>query len=78
MKPTVISTKKDKLVSIKTYEPDLKTFNWTAHFEYLDGCSDCEGWLDAHWILMEVFEMPKKLAFKVANLWNDNKNKGVR
>ena len=59
----------DKLVSIKTFN---------AHFEYLDGCSDCEGWLDAHWILMEVFEMPKKLAFKVANLWNDNKNKVVR
>ena len=76
MEPTVISTKEDKLVSIKTYEPDLKTFNWTAHFEYLDGCSDCEWWLDAHWILMEVFEMPKKLAFKVANLWNDNKNEG--
>ena len=37
----------DKLVSIKTFN---------AHFEYLDGCSDCEGWLDAHWILMEVFE----------------------
>jgi len=27
-------------------------------------------------LLMEVFEMSEKLAFKVANLWNDNKNEG--
>tara|TARA_R110000744_G_scaffold374119_1_gene486736 strand:- start:766 stop:951 length:186 start_codon:yes stop_codon:yes gene_type:complete len=50
--------------------------NFNAHFEFLNGCSDCEGWLDAHWILMEVFDIPKGLAFKIANLWNDNKNNG--